>query len=206
MDRAVEDVLEEYHGRAAREAERMAALTSDAFGAVRDEFLLPVGPQTGRMLHLLATGAGATRLLEIGTSYGYSTVWLADAARANGGSLVSIDLRAEKQVYAAERLERAGLRGQVEFRAGDALEIVAELAGPFDFVLIDAWKTTYVPCFERLYPRLAPGALVAADNMLFPEGAREHARAYQACVRRYAGMDSVLLPVGSGVELSRRVA
>ena len=96
-----------------------------------------------------------------------------------------------------------GWTSYVEFRIGDALASLAQLPGPFDFVLIDLWKDLYVPVFELLHPKLAPGALIVADNMLHPESARVHASAYRERVRAAADMSSVLLAVGNGLELSR---
>ena len=75
----------------------------------------------------------------------------------------------------------------------------------FDFVLIDLWKDLYSQCFELLHPKLSQGALVAADNMLFPPTVRPYAKAYQQLVRTKGDMDSLLLPLGSGVELSRKL-
>ena len=77
------------------------------------------------------------------------------------------------------------------------------LAGPFDFVLLDLWKELYVPCFELFADKLSHGSIVVADNMLFPDAARAHADAYRERVRASGRFDSVLLPVGSGIELSR---
>jgi predicted O-methyltransferase YrrM len=131
------------------------------------------------MLHLFATGAGATRLIELGTSYGYSTVWLADAARVTGGRLQTVELSPRKVEYARQQLQRAGLDAFVEFHVGSALEVLPQLAGPFDFVLLDLWKDLYTGCLDLFHPKLAPGALVAADNMVNPPEAREHAAAYQ---------------------------
>lgn len=203
MDPAVQLVLADYDRRAADE---MRLMQSDmaAFERRIDDFLIHVGPDTGRMLHLLATGAKARTILELGTSYGYSTIWLADAARATGGVVHSLELSQAKVDHAREQLARAGLAEHVEFHIGSALDTLPRLAGPFDFVLLDLWKDLYGPCFELFHPKLAPGALVAADNMLFPPSSRAHATAYQALVRSKSDMDSVLLPTGSGVELSRK--
>ena len=169
-----------------------------------DEFLISVGPDTGRMLHLLATGANARSILELGASYGYSTLWLADAARATGGKVHSLEISQPKVDHARAQLARAGLAAFVEFHVGSALDTLPRLAGPFDFVLLDLWKDLYGACFELFHTKLAPGALVAADNMLFPPNVRADAMAYQALVRTKPDMDSVLLPIGSGVELSRK--
>jgi predicted O-methyltransferase YrrM len=154
-------------------------------------------------MNLLIKEGEARRILELGSSYGYSTIWLAEAARAVGGTVISLELRATKTEYAGAQLARAQLAGLVEFRIGDALASLAQLPGPFDFVLLDLWKDKYVPVFELLYPKLAPGAIIVADNMLQPESARPHAEAYRERVRAAADMSSVLLAVGNGLEVSR---
>jgi predicted O-methyltransferase YrrM len=100
-------------------------------------------------------------------------------------------------------LAKAGLTAQVEFQLGEARDVIASLPGPFDFVLVDLWKDLYIPCFDLFYPKLSIGAFVAADNMLHPESARPDALAYRKHVRSKPHIASVLLPVGSGVELSR---
>lgn len=169
----------------------------------RDELLLPVGPDTAAFLRALIEGAEARTILEIGTSYGYSTVWLAEAARATGGKVISLELHAHKVEYAKEQLAKAGLLDYVEFRIGDALKSLEALPGPFEVVLLDLWKELYVRCFDLFYPKLAPGALVVADNMLFPERSRPDANLYRARARGAAGISSVLLPLGSGIEVSR---
>ena len=203
MDPTVEQILAEYERRSADEAKIMHSQPEE-FARRIDDFLISVGPATGRMLHLLAIGANAKSILELGTSYGYSTIWLADAARATGGKVVSLELSQRKVDHARAQLARAGLADFVEFRVGSALDTVPRLAGPFDLVLLDVWKDLYVPCLELFHLKLRPGALVAADNMLFPLNTRPAAAAYQARVRTKPDLDSVLLPIGSGVELSRK--
>ncbi|HUL19601.1 MAG TPA: class I SAM-dependent methyltransferase, partial [Steroidobacteraceae bacterium] len=196
-------VIEEYEARAAREDALWETLSPEEFGHRRDEMLLPVGRAAAVLLNLLIREGGAKRILEVGSSYGYSTHWLADGARAVGGHVISLELQAPKTDYARERLTRAGLAPFVEFRVGDALASLRALPGPFDFALIDLWKDLYVPVFELLHPKLAPGALIVADNMLFPDNVRAHARAYRDCVRAAPKMSSVLLAVGNGLEVSR---
>ena len=203
IDRAVRTVLGDYEARAQREEQIWSTLPPEEFGRRRDEMLLPVGPAAGMLMNLLIKASAARRILEVGSSYGYSTTWLAEAARSVGGKVISLELVAPKTEYARAQLARAGLDGCVEFRVGDALDSLAQLPGPFDFVLIDLWKDLYVPVFERLHPKLAQGALIIADNMLQPESARGHARAYRERVRAARDMSSVLLEVGNGLELSR---
>jgi len=202
-DSAFWAVIADYELRAQQEDELWSTLSAEEAARRLDELLLPVGRATGSLMNLLIREGAARRILEVGSSYGYSTTWLADAARAVDGKVISLELRAAKTEYARAQLTRAGLAGYVEFHVGDARESLAQLTGPFDFVLLDVWKELYVPLFALLYPKLAPGALIVADNMLHPARTRGQARAYQQRVRAAADMSSVLLAVGNGIELSR---
>jgi predicted O-methyltransferase YrrM len=203
IEPAVSALLAEYEARAERERHLRQSLSDEEGARRRDEMLLPVGRAAGMLMNLLIKEADARRILEVGSSYGYSTTWLAEAARAVNGKVISLELREAKTLYARTQLSRAGLAEYVDFHVGDALASLRELAGPFDFALIDLWKDLYVPVFELLHPKLARGAIVVADNMLYPEEFRAEARAYQARVRAAAGMSSVLLAVGNGLEVSR---
>lgn len=203
LDPAVQAVIEDYEARARAEEQIWSALSAEEFGRRRDEMLLPVGRAAGTLMNLIIKESGARRILEVGSSYGYSTTWLAEAARVVDGKVISLELKTPKTEYARAQLARAALDSFVEFRVGDALTSLAALPGPFDFVLIDLWKDLYVPVFERLYPKLAQGAIIIADNMLQPESARAHARAYRERVRAARDMSSVLLEVGNGLEVSR---
>jgi predicted O-methyltransferase YrrM len=203
LDPAVRAVLDDYEARAAREEQLWDTMSAEEAARRLDEMLLPVGPATGTLLNLLVKAGGAHRILEVGSSYGYSTIWLAEAARAVDGRVVSLELARPKTEYAQAQLTRAGLGTQVEFRIGDARDSLRSLTGPFDLVLIDLWKDLYVQVFELLKDKLAAGALVIADNMIEPQSARAHAEAYRERVRRTPQFTSVLLPVGNGIEVSR---
>jgi predicted O-methyltransferase YrrM len=203
MDSRVEAVLAEYDQRAAREWTLMRGMSLEETMQRVDEFLISIGPDTGTLLNVLIKGARSRTIVELGTSYGHSTVFLAEAARACDGHVVSIDVSAAKQRYAREQLAEAGLDALVEFVNGDAREVLAAMPGTLDFVLIDLWKDLYIPCFDLVYPKLADGAFVVADNILFPDLWRAEMTAYRRHVRGHDGIESVLLPVGSGIELSR---
>jgi predicted O-methyltransferase YrrM len=199
MDAAIEQVFADYDKRFAEEAAGRAGgrrLSSD-------ERSLPIGEEAGAFLNGLIKALQPRRLLELGTSNGYSTVWLAEAARAVGGKVVTIEALEKKQAYARAAIAKAGLAGVVEFRHGDALDILKKLPGPFDFVLLDIWKDLYIPCLDLFYPKLAPGAVVAADNMIEPAAHRAEAADYRRAVRAKPQMQSLLLPLGQGIELSR---
>lgn len=205
MDTAVNNVLAMYEERAAREQQIMQS-SPEQFMARIDDFLICVGPEVGQLLHTLVLGRQARVIVEVGCAYGYSTVWLADAARRTGGKVHSLELSSKKVAYAREQLTAAGLAGHVEFHVGDALATLPALQGSFDLVLLDLWKHLYCPCLELLHPRLAPDALIVADNMTFPPSARPQAQAYQQLLRTKADLDSVLLPIGNGIEVSRKRA
>lgn len=203
MDARIQSLLAEYHLRAESEWKLMNELPPDQLKSRLDDFLLPVGESSGTLLNILAKASNAKTILEIGTSYGYSTVWLAEAAKETGGRVVTLELSAEKSAYAKAQLGRVGLDAFVDFRVGDALETLKGVPGPIDFVLVDLWKDLYIPCFDLFAPKLGAGAMVAADNMIEPSRSRPEAEAYRAYVRASGKFDSVLLPVGSGIELSR---
>jgi predicted O-methyltransferase YrrM len=200
MENAVKEVLKQYAARAERERAQVEAAGGE-FNP--DDLLLWIGPDAGALLNQLAKGSRATHILELGTSYGYSTIWLAEAAKANGGKVTSCELAKTKHDYAREHLKAAGLADYVELRTGNALETIPTLADGIDFVLVDLWKNMYVPCLELFYPKLKPGAVLVADNMLRPKQARADALAYRRAVRAKPGISSVLLPMGSGLEVSR---
>jgi predicted O-methyltransferase YrrM len=194
MDDKVKSVLALYHERI-REEDKMRG------SGGLDQRLLAVGPDTGQVINILAQSLAAPTILEIGTSYGYSGIWLADAARASGGRLITMELQDYKSAHAREMATKAGLADYIDFRVGDAVQMIAGLPGKVDFVLLDLWKDLYVPCLEAFYPKLNPGAIVVADNMIRPGG--EEVKRYGRAVRAQPGMTSVMLPVGTGIEVSR---
>jgi predicted O-methyltransferase YrrM len=201
MDDKITAVLDAYHELIREQEEQRDQTPAADRHSERDHRLLAVGPQTGRLINILARSLKAPRILELGTSYGYSGIWLAEAARASGGRVITMELQDYKSAYARDMAAKAGLADYIDFKVGDAVQMTAELPFGLDFVLLDLWKELYVPCLEVFYPKLNPGAIIVADNMLHPGG--EGVARYGKAVRAKAGMTSVLLPVGSGLEISR---
>ena len=200
MDDKATAVLELYHQRMRDEGERMrSGRLGD--GDWRDQVLLAVGPDSGRLINILARSLKAPNILELGTSYGYSGIWLADAARETGGRLTTMELQDYKSAYAREMSAKAGLAEHVDFKVGDAVKMIGEMPNGIDFVLVDLWKDMYVPCLEAFYPKLNPGAIIVADNML--RGGGDEVKRYAEVIRAMPKIDSVLVPVGSGLEISR---
>ena len=143
----------------------------------------------------LAAGCRATSLLEIGGSSGISTIALAAAARQTNGRLVSIEIEPARQAASKRTLADLGLADRVDYVLADAGEVLDRYAD-LQFVLIDCEKHDYVRFFDRL--RLAPGAVVVADNIL-----SHHIQDYVRHVRAVPGVESVTLPIGKGLEVSR---
>jgi predicted O-methyltransferase YrrM len=199
---AVADVFAEYERRDADEQLRAASIGIKEQFAHRDEFLLPVGREVGRFLHSLVLARRPSRVLELGTSYGYSTLFLAYAVMQVGGTLITMDKADYKQAFARAMIAKAGLLSVVDFRLGDAVALIGADAGLFDLVLLDIWKDLYVPCLHALHPKLSDEGIIAADNMIEPEVVRSDARKYRAAVRALPDMQTALLPIGSGIELS----
>jgi predicted O-methyltransferase YrrM len=128
---------------------------------------IAVSPAHGKLLHLIARMIGATRILEIGTLGGYSTIWLARAL-APRGRLISLELLDKHAGIARANLERAGVGDRVEVRVGTALETLPSLAGevPFDLVFIDADKQNNADYFRWALKLSRPGSVIIVDNVI----------------------------------------
>ncbi|MCB8876433.1 O-methyltransferase [Acidisoma silvae] len=201
MDPAILSVLDTYHQRMQDERAASRDLPASGRDGGEDMRMRAIGPDTGRLLNILVRSLPNPRILELGTSFGYSGIWLAEAARAVGGRLVTMEIHAYKSIYAQEMAAKAGLSEFIDFRIGDAVEMIGQEEGGFDFVFVDLWKDLYVPCLEAFYAKLNPGAIIAADNMIKPGS--EGVQAYSRAIRAEPSISSVLLPVGTGLEISR---
>lgn len=201
MDSKIAAVLDIYHDLIHEERNSPREMPPGGRDGGQDRRLRAVGPETGQLLNILAKSLRAPTILELGTSFGYSGIWLAEAARASGGRLITMELHDYKSAYAREMADKAGLADYIDFRVGDAVQMISELETGVDFVLVDLWKDLYLPCLEAFYPKLNPGAIIVADNMLRPGD--DNVKIYGEAIRRKPNMTSVLLPVGSGIEVSR---
>jgi len=168
----------------------------------RSRKMLNLEPATAEIVSSLIAGAKAKRVLEIGTSNGYSTIWLA-ASVGLGGRVISIDRNPEKQRLAKENLERAGLLDRTELLLGNATEIVAGLEGPFDVVFFDADRFSAPEQLALLVPKLSPKALLLADNALSHP---DEIAGYLAAIRALADFKHEVIPVGKGLSVASRLA
>jgi predicted O-methyltransferase YrrM len=139
----------------------------DAAQPDRLDRLRNLEPESGELLHLLVRALGARDMLELGTSNGVSTLWLADALAPAGGRLVSVEIDAERSRAARANLERAGLEAVVELRTGDAADALrASPDAAWDVVFLDAERPEYPGYWPELARVIRPGGLIAADNAI----------------------------------------
>jgi len=199
----IQSALDTYHQRMGDEMKLMQSLSHEEGMRRRDEFLLPVGKEVGQFLNNLIKGAQSKNILEVGTSYGYSTLWLAEAAMANNGKVITLEIDQNKSDYAAQQIKSAGLQDHVEFKTVDAVSWLNNTTECFDFVLLDIWKELYVRALKAVHTKLNQEAFIVADNMIFPPNHKVEAKEYRTAVKDLNKFNSVLLPIGGGLEVSK---
>lgn len=171
----------------------------DAAKADRRERRRNLEPDSARLLHLLALATGASRLLELGTSNGYSTIWLGAALAANGGTMVSVDLDAVRLAEARANVAAAGLDDTVELRREDALAALAGSAeGDWDMIFLDAERPQYPAYWANLVRALRPGGLLAVDNVI---SHADEVADFRTLVEADRRVSEALVPTGAGVLL-----
>jgi predicted O-methyltransferase YrrM len=185
-----------------RLARRKRSLAEEA-DELKDLYIC-LSPKQGTFAYMVARSLAARRIVEFGTSFGVSTIYLAAAVRDNGGGLViGSEFEARKVASARANIEEAGLGDVVEIREGDARETLKDPGGPVDMALLDGMKELYLPILEMLTPHLRSGAVVLADNILT---FRRSLAPYTAHMRDVAnGFQSVTLLLGDGTEYSVRL-
>lgn len=160
----------------------------------RRQRYLNVSRDDGRLLRILVETSGAKHVVEIGTSTGYSGLWMALGLRATGGRLTTLEIDAGRAATAAENFKRAGLDDRVTIVRGDAHAEVERLRGPIDLVFIDADKEGYPHYFAKVAPLVRPGGLVVADNMVRPPADPAYVRA----ITTDADFETVFVNTASG--------
>ena len=161
-----------------------------------------VEPPTAELLGVLIRGTGARRILELGTSNGYSTIWLADAAQDTGGAVVSVDLDAVRTELARENLRRAGLEDQVELRTEDAAATLERSGnGEWEFVFLDSERPAYRGYVPDLVRMLAPGGLLAVDNV---QSHADELVEFTELIEAEPELTQTVVPVGAGLRLAAR--
>ena len=177
------------------------------------EKVLAIGKNTGVFYNILLQNMGAKKILEIGMSVGYSTIWFADSiSKKSDGKIISIEQDEKKIVRARRNFEDAGVGDLIDIRHGNALEVLSDInnktnsAELFDFVFIDADKERYIQYFDAVLPMVKLGGLIGADNILFPERFQKFTNLYVKHVRKNPNIRSVTIPIDNGEELSLKLA
>jgi predicted O-methyltransferase YrrM len=190
MDQSLTALLAELH---------RYGVSHDAKKPNRLDRLRNLEPDSAALLALLVRAAGSRRVLELGTSNGYSTLWLADAVRTNCGWLVSVDIDGERSSQAARNLDRAGLRSVVELRVQDAADVLQESAdSTWDLIFLDAERPAYPEYWPHLVRTLKPAGLLAVDNVI---SHADQLSEFRGLVRADARVTEALAPTGAGLLL-----
>ena len=179
-------------------AARVLAAIRDA-----DREQYSISEEDGRFLRVLAGARGARRVLEIGAARGYSAIWMGLALRDTGGELVTIEFDPARAEEARQNVERAGLSSTVRVIAGDAFAEIPKLPGHFDMVFLDAWKPDYLKFFDLTFPRLTPGGVFIAHNVVNKR--EEMADFLGAIESRDGAWTTIVSPSGEGMSLTYKV-
>jgi predicted O-methyltransferase YrrM len=166
----------------------------------KDSGQLAVSEEDGRFLRTLVAASGARRALEIGGASGYSAIWIALGLRETGGRLVTIEYDPERARALSANIERAGFGAVVQVVAGDAFAQIPKLPGTFDFVFLDAWKRDYKRFLDLVSPRLDPGGLFVAHNVV---NKRSEMGDFLDAIRRQPSLLTAFAsPSGEGMSIS----
>ncbi|MFE5842207.1 O-methyltransferase [Streptomyces niveus] len=199
--RAAQDEVTGARIEAAR-PDGFAPATPQELADANAEVYMPISAEGGKLLYSLIRAARPATVVEFGTSFGISTLYLAAGVRDNGsGRVISSELSADKIAAARRTFAETGLDDLITVLEGDARETLAALDGPVDFLLLDGWKDLCLPVLRLLEPRLAPGTLVVTDDVDLPALAPclDHVRDPRN------GYESVTFPVEDGMEISCRL-
>ena len=217
-DPALQSLVDELHARSSAQEAAMQAyftqrarqgnlswdgLDADAHRFMTDK-LVALEPIKAQFCHMLCRALRATRVVEVGTSHGVSTLYLADAVRANGGGVViATEYEPAKIAHARQHFAAAQLTALIDLREGDLRETLRYIDGPVDFVLMDIWTEMARPALELIAPHLRSGAVVVADNTRQFRHAYRHF--FEFVTDPANGMRTLALPFEGGLEMIVKV-
>jgi caffeoyl-CoA O-methyltransferase len=168
-----------------------------------DQEMLAITADTGIFFSVLLKAIRARRILEVGTSAGFSTLWFADAIGKNRNTkIITIEMNPQKVEWALKNFKEAGFDKMIEIKQGLALALLHNLKGKFDFVFLDADKENIIRYFDLVLPLVRIGGIIAADNMLYPDHFRPVMRKYARHVHSKPNTQSITVPIGLGEEIT----
>ncbi len=156
----------------------------------RSQRMLNVPRTDGIFLRMMAELVQAKNALEIGTSNGYSSIWISLGLKAVGGKLITLEIEPEKVKMARENFEKAGLDDRITVIEGDAIKTLPKLKGKFDYIFIDAWKPDYYKYFTMVYPKLNKGGVIIAHNAISSSRAMKK---YLDTVKNHPDLETVII-------------
>ncbi|SHG94370.1 O-methyltransferase [Desulforamulus hydrothermalis] len=176
-----------------------------------------VEPEVGHLLYWLALTQKSTRVLEIGTAIGYSTLWIAKAVLPQGGEITTLEINPPRAAAAAGYFKKAGVAHKIKLIQGDAREILFQLSGSYDFIFLDAAKGKYLEFLNKCLELLQPGGILVAEDVLMRgmvvsgeadkrrnKTAVARLQSYLATVTKLPELETIILPVGDGVAVSTK--
>jgi len=177
--------------------------------SVRKDVCPSIGPHIGSLVSFLVELLKASRVVEFGTSLGYSTIWLAQSLEKTGGELISIESSPRLVEETKKNIYKAGLTHRVKIIEGKAEEVFDTLPGPFDLILQDASKETYLPLLNKCVKKLRPGGLLLSDDVLFPakevrKKQKELMNEYNQALVKHPELTTIFLPISDGIAISMR--
>src|SRR5688572_32544037 len=168
-----------------------------------DKGQLAISEEDGRFLRVLVASRGAKSILEIGAASGYSGIWLGLGARETGGRVVAIEYDPQRAQEAAGNVRKAGVHDVVRVVHGDAFKEIPKLQGAFDLVFLDAWKPDYKKFFDMVYPRLSPGGVFVAHNVVNKKSEMEP---FLRTVQNHPSLfTTIVSPSGEGMSVSYKI-
>lgn len=176
----------------------------------REKRMLAITKDTGIFYNILLKTHKSKKILEIGTSVGYSTLWFADAIIGKNSKIITIEQNPKKITIAQKNFRKAGVFKMIEIKEGTAKDVLLELKKSvklnyrnyFDFIFIDADKEQYSLYFDICLSILKKDGIIAADNILYPTRFKKHIKKYLDHVRRISSVESITIPIGNGQEIS----
>ena len=175
-----------------------------------------ISKNIGMFYNILLKSINAKKILEIGTSVGYSGLWFADVVMSNtqsesNGKIITIEREKFKIDNATQNFEEAGVGSLIKIRKGEARKILREIKEEFsenyfDFIFIDADKESYIEYFDLCLPLVRKGGIIGADNILFPERFNEMMADYLSHVKSKPNVQSVTVPIDNGEEVTIKLS
>ncbi len=172
-----------------------------------DQEMLAITYETGVFFSVLLKAIEARRILEVGTSVGFSTLWFAEAiGKHHGARIITIEMNPQKIEQALKNFKEARVDKMIEIKRGIALELLHRVKGKFDFVFLDADKENIIRYFDIVLPMVRTGGVIAADNMLYPGHFQPAMKKYARHVRTKPNTQSVTVPIGMGEEITIKLS